>query len=255
MGDLWDPERIRMISSCMTRYSEFLEPSHRIKLGMDGDTHNTYRSSEECPRATVLDVRREENGRVVFRAQLDGTDEIIERDNTAVNPHDLWEIPPEFAEAFRECVERRLEEEDESRGAEDPYGERQEPSTLRRQLESDDSFRGVQDQLEEMRAKLAELDESHRIHRQDVAKAVRALAGDFVRNYRGDTASLFSADFIDRYDEAALRVSAKETADEGAGPTEEERGFRGKHQTEKYDFSNYGPHFEGGDSEITTDES
>ena len=109
MSDIWDPERIRIVGSVLERYSAHLAPGHRIRCGMEGDESSVYRSTSDAPTATVLEVFREPNGYVKFRAQMDSSGAIVDFDNRNIAPGAIWEIEPDYLETFRGHVERSLE--------------------------------------------------------------------------------------------------------------------------------------------------
>ena len=140
MADIWDPERIRLVGSVLERYSAHLTPGHRIRSGMEGDEAGVYRASE-APCFTVLDVSREPNGYVKFRAQMDGSMAIVEFDNRNIAPGAIWEIEPEYLSTFRGHVERSMEgaeeetQQEEREEEETPQEKREEEETPQEEQE------------------------------------------------------------------------------------------------------------------------
>ena len=245
-SQLLDPERLRVISSIMSRYSEHLAPGHRIRLGMNGDPcASHYRSSTPRAGATVLDVHREANGEVRFRARLDDSDATVELSNRSIAPGDLWEIHPDNAEEFRRSVEESLEQDEQD--GQDEQGGQDEPSSGEVTDAVDEAYRSsVQTQFSRLEKTLQDMEDSNRHFRETMASTVRALAGDLVLAARGNSIE-FSHQYADRYD---MAVSDRTQEDVAAAPVPEASGYRGgrgktddedesSYQHEKYDFQDF----------------
>lgn len=232
MTSPWDPERLRIVGSVMTRYSEHLAPGHRIRLGMEGDPcADTYRAADDAPAATVLEVIKR-GDTVEFTARRDDTGETIHRNNTSVAPNDLWEIHPDFVDAYRAHVNRADEEEDEDRYT---GGGAAELKELQRRVETLESVRDeYRSSSTSLSSQFEEAEATNRAFRETMASTVRALAGDLMRAARGETIE-FAHQYADRYDlaiaERASYRGAKEEEEEDAGEREA-RNYQG----EKYAF-------------------
>lgn len=228
---LWDPERVGLVGSILTRYSTHLAAGHRIRMGLEGDPCSTYRSASEAPCATVLDVQREPTGMVRFRAQLDGSGAVVELDNRNVSPDRVWEIDPAFLDTFRGVVAR-------ARGDDDPDDDAPRADPIA-------EFRGaVDDELSSMRARVETLEQTGRELRETVASAVRELAGDLMRSARGEE-PVFAGAYADRYDDVARRDDdAREEPPADVGE---------RHQSEKSDFELSPPRDAGEDAYAAED--
>lgn len=262
----WDPERLRIVGSVLSRYSAHLAPGHRIRLGMEGDPCSTYRSADDAPRATVVDVRREPNGEVHFRAQIDGSDGMLELDNLTVAPGRLWEIDPDYLEEFRGYVQAQRSsptgslagslddslaevedadgeaQENPSRGMDDePRAHTPPPSA---EEEQQPRYAGANDELEyrssidthfdRLERQMEDIDATNRTFRETMASTVRALAGDLMRAAQG-TPIEFAHQYADRYDLAiAERVSDPPLADDYRG--EGKSRSKDRYQGEKTEF-------------------
>jgi hypothetical protein len=232
-------------------------------MGMEGDP--CYRGTAgEAPKATVLDVHRDAEGFVRFRAQLDGQRGILDLDNRNLSPDRIWEVDPEYLETFRGDVEaatvgetgRREEAREEGpsllrdslgdslgdslRDSLGDEGEREkeekeEGHEFSKGGSTDESsYRSTVDSaLDAMRERLEALETSERTFRDTMAGTVRELAGDLLRASRGD-ALAFAGRYADRYD-----LALHERVEGGGGGSSSE--FRAassndRHQREKYDF-------------------
>ena len=238
MDATWDPERLRLVGSVLTRYAEHLAPGHRIRLGMEGDPCAVYRAADDAPGATVLDVTRD--GDVVrFRAQRDDTGEVIERSNRDVGADMLWEIHPDYLATFRAHVEA-------SEGASDDDAYAGLQSKVESQL-SDFASRlatledSVRDDYRSSETSLArkfeEAEAANRAFRETMASTVRALAGDLMRTARGEGIE-FAHQYADRYD---LAVAERATFRGDKGKEEDDDAdaderVHSRYQGEKYDF-------------------
>lgn len=174
MDPLWDPERLRNVGHVLTRYSAHLAEGDRIRLGMEGDPCTPYRSADDAPRATVTEVTRD-GDHVRFRAQVDGSDELLDLDNRNVS--NVWEIDPDYLDTFRSHVEQ-------------PPPEDEQEKEYRSAIDS---------QLERLEQRLEDMETTNRAFRETMASTVRALAGDMMRSYRGGKLE-FAHQYADRYD-------------------------------------------------------
>lgn len=251
----WDPERLQMVGSILSRYSAHIAPGHRIRLGMEGDPCSTYRSAEDAPRATVVDVRRETNGEVHFRAQVDGSDSMLDLDNITVTANRLWEIDPDYIEEFRGQVEKAqrassmvsLHETNEQhynnyKAVDDHQHDGVKEETIVQSEYNQHTPRGGNDDIQyrssvdkhfnNVEQQMHDNEEVNRTFRETMASTVRALAGDLLRTSQGVPIE-FAHAYADRYDLAV----AERMSD----------GFRGdsqrtpRHQHEKTNFTPYPP--------------
>jgi hypothetical protein len=238
MDATWDPERLRLVGSVLTRYAEHLAPGHRIRLGMEGDPCAAYRSADDAPGATVLDVTRD--GDVVrFRAQRDDTGEVIERSNRDVGADMLWEIHPDYLETFRAHVEASEGDDDAYAGLKTKV-ESQLSDFASRLATLEDSVRDDYRSSETMSlaSKFEEAEAANRAFRETMASTVRALAGDLMRTARGEGIE-FAHQYADRYD---LAVAERATFRGGKRKEEEEddadadEHVHSRYQGEKYNF-------------------
>ena len=232
MADPWDPDRLRIVGSVITRYSEHIAPGHRIRLGMEGDPCSAYRAAEDAPSATVLDVTRD-GDEVRFRAERDDTGEVVERSNRDIAPDKLWEIHPDYLETFRRHVEDDDEQYAGDSVARQVDHKLQEFSTRLASLEESvrDEYRSADVSLA---SKFEEAEAANRAFRETMASTVRALAGDLMRTARGEGIE-FAHQYADRYDLAvAERVSGAYRGDKRE--EEEEADANERFQGEKWTF-------------------
>ena len=274
MDPIWDPERLRVVGSVLSRYGAHLAEGDRVRLSMEGDPCAVYRAAEEAPRATVVEVTRGADGDVRFRARLDGSDEIVERDNRTVDPKQLWEIDPDYLETFRAHVERaeKAQESNETRHEESAHHQPPPPQVVYAGAPDESEYRStVQDrferlaqQLEEMdasnrtfRATVEDMDAANRTFRETMASTVRALAGDLMRTSRG-TPIEFAHQYADRYDLAVAERVSEGVTDDYRGARRRSRGApsspSSKHQEEKWNFKGEGLKIEES-SQLSDDEA
>lgn len=204
MTDLWDPERLATVGWIMNRYSDFLRPGDRIRIGQEGDPCTTYRSSEDAPSARVENVEREVDGTVRFRAVMETSGATIQLDNRNVASDRIWELHPSQVEEFRQRVqgERTHRGTDGDGGAADEEEEVDErPADGNREDTLTDLFRepALEKRLTDMEFRGTEMEKT-------IGGAIRELAGDLMRIYNGE-APAFSIRFADRYD-LALHTDA-----------------------------------------------
>jgi hypothetical protein len=258
---LWDPERLRVVGSVLTRYSRALRVDDRVRTGMEGDP--CFRGEHRT--GTVVSLERDAaTGAVRFRARLDGSDELVELDNLTVMPERLWEVAPDHLDAFRGRVE--AEEEEEEGGAEAMTAE---PEATHRgdggvaaraaaqaaeaaaalvqeqRLVHDEYRSAVDDQFSALRRQVDSLEEKNAAFRETMASTVYALAGDLMRASSGAPIE-FAHEYVDRYDAAiADRSDFRGGARRGGARADSRPGTR---QAEKYDFA--APPYQGGGADI-----
>ena len=191
MSNIWDPERIITVGWIMDKYARYLQTGDRIRLGQEGDPCSLYRSSDEAPCATVRHVTRDSADTVRFRAVLDGPSEMeIELDNRNVAPDRIWEIHPDDSNTFRGRVIGEQEEEGEHSTTNGP---------------TDDIVEDLDTRLKAMEYRGTDIE-------RVLASAVRELAGDLLRTYRGEEPT-FAYKFADRYDRALTSTSSFRASD------------------------------------------
>lgn len=238
---VWDPERISNIGWLLSRYSEHLQPSDRIKLGIEGDPCGAYRGVEDAPTAIVSHVSREDSGFVRFTAVLEDSNVEVELDNRNVSPDKVWEIHPDFVDTFRGRVhgdtvsESTPEETHEDEKDAEP--EVDEMRHLSQSEEGDDDFRSsVKTHVESLDERLKRMETAESELERTIASAVRELAGDLMRTYRGEEPE-FAYRYADRYDLALTRSATRSHQEEDRQDAEKEDDehtsseFRGGHET------------------------
>jgi hypothetical protein len=186
---LWNPERVRMVGSIMSRYAQYLSPDDRVTLHIEGDTFSQpFRG--EGGSGTVTSVSRDADGTVSFDVKLDGSGETVRRDNVSIR--DVWEIEPTYVDTFIERYKGTMDEEEEGDDA------------LPFRSATDDLVSRVT-QLEEsnqtLRGSLAAVEEHNQELKDTVASVVREISGDMMRIFRGEKAQ-FVERYVDRYDQA-----------------------------------------------------
>lgn len=244
---VWDPERISNIGWLLSRYSEHIQPSDRIKLGIEGDPCGFYRGVDDAPAATITHVSRDDSGFVKFTAVLDESNVEVELDNRNVSPEKVWEIHPDFVERFR----GRVRGEDTEKVEEDPEKieeEEEEDSDNKpvehRNNEEDDFRSSVKTHVESLDERLKRMETAESELERTIASAVRELAGDLMRAYRGEEPE-FAYRYADRYDLALTQSGTKSRGTEDEQEREEEEedhrhddeptrthdGFRGEYRS------------------------
>lgn len=169
MTTIWEPDRVARVGEIMSRYSEYLAPGDIIRLQIEGDPCNPYRAAQEAPRARVLDEGFVRDGASLrFRAQpLDG-DDVVAMSNSDLSR--VWEVDPDYLPTFQQRLATTSEPD---------FGAAAPDATLT-------DLRQRQTRLE-----------------QDLRMAMREIAADVLRTYRG-AAPEFSPRYVDRYDQALL---------------------------------------------------
>lgn len=235
MTDLWDPERLATVGWIMNRYSDFLRPGDRVRIGQEGDPCTTYRSSEDAPSARVENVEREVDGTVRFRAVMESSGATIQLDNRNVASDRIWELHPSHVEEFRQRVQterthrgsdddnevnRETEEEEEETSGHRPVDDGQEDTLT-------DLFKepALEQRLADMEFRGTEMEKT-------IGGAIRELAGDLMRIYNGD-APAFSIKFVDRYDLALHTDASSSSSYKGA----HHAAGRGRSRDTRHDFS------------------
>ena len=243
---VWDPGRISNIGWLLSRYSEHIQPSDRIKLGIEGDPCGMYRGVEDAPTAIVSHVSREENGIVKLTAVLEDSNVEVELDNRNVSPEKVWEIHPDFVDTFR----GRVHGETEADEVDDADREGSTPDDdVRHLTDVDDDFRSsVKINVDILGERLKRMENAESELERTIASAVRELAGDLMRAYRGEEPE-FAYRYADRYDLALTRSGTRSTNTEEEDDRPSQDDFRGgslrrhaatearsKYQDEKHAF-------------------
>ena len=206
--DFWDPERVRMVGSVVKRYASLLTPGDRVRLEIEGDQCGTYRGTIAPPVGTVTDVHRSSDGTVRFDMRMDGTDEILTRDN--VNLKEVWEIDPAyldtFVEKYRATAEETLAAEEEATPAEDEAAPAETQPTphqtsYRKAEEFERRLDDVEDANRSLRESLHSVEETNRELKETLTAVVREISGDMMRIFRGQKTE-FVDQYVDRYDRA-----------------------------------------------------
>ena len=221
---VWDPERISNIGWLLSRYSEHIQPSDRIKLGIEGDPCGVYRGVDDAPTAIVSHVSREENGFVKLTAILEDSNVEVELDNRNVSPEKVWEIHPDFVDTFR----GRVHGEEEEGVTDDADRDDSTPDEDARHLtDVDEDFRSsVKTHVESLDERLKRMETAESELERTIASAVRELAGDLMRAYRGEEPE-FAYRYADRYDLALTRSGTRSTSTEEEDDRPPQDDFRG----------------------------
>ena len=232
---VWDPERISNIGWLISRYSEHLQPSDRIKLGIEGDPCGVYRGVDDAPTAIVTHVSREDSGFVRFTAVLEDSNVEVELDNRNVSPDKVWEIHPDFVDTFRGRVHGEDElEETPAMDEGDTKSQDDEMRHLSKSEDGDEDFRSsVKTHVESLDERLKRMETAESELERTIASAVRELAGDLMRAYRGEEPE-FAYRYADRYDLALTRSATKNHDEVEQEPENDDHvssEFRGGHET------------------------
>ena len=226
---VWDGERISNIGWILSRYSEHVQEGDRVRMGIEGDPCSTYRGIDGASAGTVDRVRRDDYGFVQLTVTLDSGKE-VELDNRNIAPAKVWEIHPDFVNVFRGRVQKSNGDGEEHDGEEhndDTYGD------------THDFRSAVETQVETLGERLKRMENAGTELERTIASAVRELAGDLMRTYRGEEPE-FSFRYADRYD-LALTKSSKSDDDSTATYQDDFRGPTKNSstknvQSEKYAF-------------------
>ena len=217
---LWDPERLRVVGKLFRSYSPYLAPNLRVSVGVEGDPCAQYRGEQPC--ATILEVHRDPDGYVRFRAKLDGSGEEVELDNR--NIARPWEVAHDDVDNFRAHVARvQAEEADVAAEHASPADRHGEYPAAARAPPPEPAFAGQQEEFTEYRAAMASKFDAleHQLGAMEerlgtlvdskvhdlgatTASTLRALAGDVIRSAQGMDLQ-FAGHYADRYDDALFR--------------------------------------------------
>lgn len=221
---LWDSERLQNVGWIMSRYSDHVMNGDVIRRGIEGDPCNTYRGSEDVPHGTVTRVERNDDGFVRFWATMDDGEE-MEFDNRNIAPNRVWEIHPDHIDSFRSRV---LGESGRGGVVIDS-----EPEEIHR---GDDEFRSsMETHVVTLDERLKRMENAESELERTIASAVRHLAGDLMRTYRGEQPE-FALRYADRYD-----LALQQGGDEEYRGEREEKSEKKSHQEEKYTFGEVSP--------------
>lgn len=269
--NVWDQGRLANVSSILSRYAEHLAPGHVIRLGMEGDPCAPYRSSGESPSATVLTVNRIDNGEVRFRAQVTGTDTIVELDNVSVSPQALWEIHPDYIETYRGDVNASLDDsiagseqddtvyqalqdeavqddtvQDEAVQEDTVYqalqdeavqGETGSQANSQEEGAQESTLRQNEDRLLRMEEHMESRMKSIEDRLDTIRDAIVAMSGNIINVHSGDaeTELPFLWGLVDRHEQATVKMRIhKFRGGHGATPSSQERFS--VYQREKFEF-------------------
>jgi hypothetical protein len=178
--------------------------------------------------ATVTRLSRNDDGTVSFTAVLDDTGDKIDLDNRNVSPDKVWEIHPDFVETFRNRV-TGVNDETHSEDVNESF---------------DDDFRSsFQNHVESLDERLKRMETAESELERTIASAVRELAGDLMRTYRGEEPE-FAYRYADRYDLALTKSSLGHENDKNnatdfrGGESKKSKNYESpkRHQDEKYSF-------------------
>lgn len=244
-SDLLEPSRIETLCRIMSRYGAHLRVDDKIRVGIEGDPCNVFRSVDDAPCATVIDVERRDDGFVKFKARFDESREVVEFNNRSFDPRQVWEIHPDHLETFSVHAS---ESQGSYRGEDSTHNSRHSTHETDARVEelsarlssftkdmseriaaledSQNNFRGSEDVKEQ----LNDLRETDTAFRETIASTIRALAGDTLRLAKGEPVE-FAHQYADRYD-IALEDKA----------SSEYRGASPRHsasQKQKWDFDAY----------------
>lgn len=233
---VWGSERISNIGWILSRYSEHIQEGDRIRMGIEGDECGVYRGTDDPPAGIVTSVTRDDTGLVKMNVRLETTGDEIELDNRNISPDKVWEVHPSFIDTFRGRIEGRNEEEKE------PQQEEEEHAPREHENDGDlGEFRSVvETKVESLGERLQRMETAENELERTIASAVRELAGDLMRTYRGEEPE-FAFRYADRYD---LALTKSKSDNEEVTSLEDFRGSikkmsepkRNSHQSEKYAF-------------------
>ena len=243
-SDLLDPHRIEILGRIMSRYGEYLRVDDKIRVGIEGDPCNAFRSTDDAPCATVIDVERRDDGFVKFKARFDVSNEVVEFTNRSFDPRQVWEIHPDHLDAFSAHVNgdpSLFRGDNGTELATDGSDSRIEELSARvtslakdmseRMAAIEDlhnTFRGSEDMFDQLK-EIRELDTTFR---ETMASTIRALAGDTIRLAKGEPLE-FAHQYADRYD---LALQDKASSNYRGASMQRQ----GTHQREKTDFDEVG---------------
>jgi len=227
--DVWNSGRIEKISTIMNRYAEHVRVGHRLRLGIEGDPCNTYRSADDAPKGEVVRVDRGDDGYVGIDMRLDNG-EHIHVDNRSVDPSRIWEVDPSNLAQFTN----------------DAVGH----ASHERVNEEDRRFRGeIYSMITDTSKQLKELEDTESTFRKATTATIRHIVADLLNLASGNPLA-FAREYADKYDIAMEKDSSSSRIRSDHNPdsvTNEERTYSGNdakkykyrhtaNQHEKYDF-------------------
>lgn len=235
---VWNADRLATVGDVLDRLSTKLERGYHLRLGMEGDECYPFRSTEEAPKLEVLDVTREPNGYVRFRAR-DAAGTEYDLDNRNVAPDRIWEADPDHMPGSY-------------RGDDDAASATSPPPGTPADDEAEDPFAthrsAVAADIAEVRARIESLETATRAYRatsrvdesadrefrSTMGEAVYALANDLMRVSRGETpefAMKYAARWTDAVDPDV--GGARDRGGYGDDDADLLDAFRGKHSEHK----------------------
>jgi hypothetical protein len=146
----------------MNRLAPHIEPGFRFRRGMEGDPLYPFDNPEQAPCGTVEQVFRGDNGSIRFQGRMDGTGSLEEFTNVTADPSEVWEMDPQYADAFR----RQREEGRETRVTDDYASYRG---------EVEDRFRALDARLSTLADQYADFRSTFAAAMLEVTKDVRAV--------------------------------------------------------------------------------
>jgi len=186
MTDLWHADRLQIIGSVLTRYSDYIQVGHRIREGMEGDPCSSYRSARDAPCGTVTSIDRTGNSVTLTVAMDDGR--VKKYGNTSVLPNEIWEVDPDDMEAFKKHVDNVFQ------------GGSSESGIVENVLQ-EDVFGAVTTGLQSLEERFRQAEHENKVFRETVAGTIRHLASDLLRTAHGQAIE-FAPKYADRYDMA-----------------------------------------------------
>lgn len=146
-----------------------------------------FDNPDQAPRGTVEQVFRGENGTIRFQGRMDGSGALEEFTNATADPNEVWEMDPQYADAFR----RRRE-----------GGDTHSP---------DASYRGeVEDRFRAIDEKLTALSDQYADFRSTFADAMVEITRDIKAVQKGEDATFSGA--VSSRAEADVCLSETDTA-------------------------------------------
>ena len=233
-NEVWNLERVAQIGTIMSRYADHVRVGHRVRLGIEGDPCNVYRSAEDAPRGEVVRVDRGENGYVEMDVRLE-SGESVQVDNRSVDPKRIWEIDPSFmtqftTDAIASAAHLHVEK---GEGEREGGGESQ--------------FRGeVYSMLNETTKQLKQLEDTESAFRKATTATIRHIVADLMNLASGNPLS-FAREYADKYDiamegDASFRATTRlhHNDDDVADGLEEEDTRTNSHHTHAKKGARYG---------------
>lgn len=179
---VWDSDRVKMVGDVLTRYSAHIRPGHKIRMGLEGDPCNAFRSTEDAEALTVTNVQRFKGEYVEFTVE-DRDGNVSTLNNRTIHPEGLWEIHPKHMSAFKGHVDEDMKEQFPSP-----------PSTDYRAVTTSE-FRELSAAVEEFKTL--------------VSKTFQHITTDLLELQQGRQ-TVFAGIYTDRYDRAFKGIEAKD---------------------------------------------